>query len=335
MMKKPVLSYVLAIYNAEETIRECLDSIFSQTLSKEDYEVLILDGGSIDKTPEILAFYKNKYPQNIRLIPNTRKFSEGAGMGKDKGISLSHGKFVALIDHDNILLESSWAETMLGAFNDKKIMAVQSLLSSKKAQGSFLKYINDIGVEDPYAIPQSLVAQVSLFPQRFHLEKKGNYFSYLPDKRNVLFFGANGCIFRREVFDKIGGYTRDVDISAKMAQRAMIVAIPLKAHIYHKTASNIFKFLFKKGKYFRRFISEQYKEKDYVWVERTHAGRIKFCLKVCYNLTLLGPLFYSIYQVIHRKSLYWLIHAPLLLAITFEYLVLSMIYIKNLVKYLR
>ena len=44
----PKISYVLGIYNAERTLEECLDSILMQNISKKDYEVLIIDGGSTD-----------------------------------------------------------------------------------------------------------------------------------------------------------------------------------------------------------------------------------------------------------------------------------------------
>ena len=239
MAEKYEVSFVLAILNAERTLRECLNSIFSQDYPREKYEVLIVDGGSKDLTLEIVKEFMKKH-KNLRLIHNPHKLSEGKGMGKDIGINASKGKFVALLDHDNIIMHKDWTEKMLFPFKDNpKVMASQSMLDFEEGDSGFLKYVNAAGVEDAFAIPYSLVAQVVFHPEKFELVK-GKYYVHELDKDNVLFGGANGCIFRREVFKRIRGYTRDVNVSASMAHYAMTFAVVKNSRIHHKTGSNFF-----------------------------------------------------------------------------------------------
>ena len=60
-------SLIIPAYNAERTIASCLDSALNQSLSREEYEIVVVDDGSTDKTPEIV---KN-YP--VRLIQQENK----------------------------------------------------------------------------------------------------------------------------------------------------------------------------------------------------------------------------------------------------------------------
>src|SRR3989344_533972 len=222
MMGKPKISYVIAVYNAERTLKECLDGIFKQNIPWQDYEVIIVDGESKDGTIGIIREYMKNH-KNIQLISNPHRLSEGKGMGKDQGINIASGEFIIILDHDNILIGENWLDQMLLPLKkDKDIMASQSLLSAQKRDTLFLNYINTLGVEDPFAVPYSLVAQVNISPEKFNLIKN-EYYTHTLSPKKVLFGGANGCIFRKEVFHTIEGYTRDVDVFAAMAEYKMRV----------------------------------------------------------------------------------------------------------------
>ena len=330
---KPLVSFVLGIYNAERTLRECLDSIFIQKFPLNNYEVIIVDGGSNDSTLDIVKSYMVKY-KNINLIHNPYKLSEGRGKGKDQGVDASKGEFIVFLDHDNILEKDSWLKEMLEPFKEKEIMASQSLLKSRKKDTNFLKYINEIGVEDPFAVPHSLVAQISLMPSKFKLEKN-KYYIYKLSSNRRLFFGANGCIFRKSVFKKINGYTRDVDVSASMAHKNMSVAVPAFPRVHHKTSNNMLSFLKKKAIYFHRFISNEYKTKSFKWTQIGNPpSTIRFFLMVLTNLTILVPLAAVIPKIIQDKKLFWLLHPFYVFFITLLYGFLTITKIKNFFEYL-
>ncbi len=331
MIQRLKISFILGIYNAERTLKECLYSIVSQSFPKNNYEIIIIDGGSTDSTLSICRDFMKCYP-NIYLMHNTRKLSEGKGMSKDMGIKVARGDLVVLLDHDNILLGKDWISRMIYPFSNKDIMASQSLLDYTGEDTNFIKYINALGVEDPFAIPYSLVSQVVLHPEKFTLIEN-NYYVYKLYPNNVLFGGANGCIFRKEVFDKIGGYTRDVDVFASMAYYEMKVAVPLQPRVYHKTASSLFGFMKKKGIYFYRFIKKDYKIKKYRWVERRISDKFRFLLLVLSNLSMIPSFIIALRQVSKTGKLFWLLHPLYVFFITLEYIIISLFKIRNFFYY--
>ncbi len=327
------VSIILAIYNAERTLKECLDSIFKQKFPEKNYEVIVVDGGSKDKTLDIIRAYQTSH-SNIRLYHNAHKLSEGKGMGKDQGVKKSRGKFLLFLDHDNILEQDNWLSDMLEPFQDKKIMASQSLLRSQKRDTNFLNYINEIGVEDPFAVPYSIVAQISLAPQKFKLIKN-KYYIFSLSKSNILFFGANGCIFRKSVFKSINGYTRDVDVSANMAHQNMSVAVPKYPRIYHKTSNDMLSFLKKKAIYFNRFISKEYETKSFKWTQIGQPpSNLRFFLMILTNLTIIIPLCDVLPRAIIDKRLFWFLHPFYVFFMTLLYGLITLTKFRNFLKYI-
>jgi len=62
MGNMPKISIVIPIFNEEEYIAKCLDSIIESDYDKNNMEVLLIDGGSTDKTVKIIHEYQQKYP---------------------------------------------------------------------------------------------------------------------------------------------------------------------------------------------------------------------------------------------------------------------------------
>ncbi len=329
---KPKISFVLAIYNAERTIKECVNSILNQDYPKKDYEIIISDGGSKDKTLEIIKKFMKKN-KNIKIVNNLYKFSEGKGMGRDMGNKKARGEILIQLDHDNILENKNWLKSILFPFKDNpRIEVVQSLLTFTEKDSSFIKYINSLGVEDAFASPYNLVSQISLYPKKFKLIKN-QYFVYELNPKKVLYAGANGCAFKKNTLKKINGWTRDVDVFADLAQFKTKVAVIKKPRIIHKTTADLYSFLKKKAIYFNRFIQEQYKTKSFKWVEKDFSGKIKFILMVLYNLSIIGPLFVSIKQFYKTKRNFWFWHPIALYLITLEYSLITLLNIKNFFSY--
>lgn len=94
------LSFVIPIYNDEKYLAECLDSCLDQELSKDDYEIICVDDGSEDRTPEILKDYAARYP-NIRLI--FKLHGHEYGYGRNIGFEAAQGEFIWFVDHDDVV----------------------------------------------------------------------------------------------------------------------------------------------------------------------------------------------------------------------------------------
>lgn len=68
-MEEKKISVIIPVYNAENYLEECLDSIVNQTIGIEDIELIVVDDGSTDHSLQYLMKYEQKYPNSILLIP--------------------------------------------------------------------------------------------------------------------------------------------------------------------------------------------------------------------------------------------------------------------------
>jgi len=91
------VSIIIPCYNVEEYLKECLDSVLSQSL--DDIEVICIDDGSTDSTPAILELYKEK----DRRMTVIRQPNSGVSVASNAGLSLAQGEYVYLVDHDDIV----------------------------------------------------------------------------------------------------------------------------------------------------------------------------------------------------------------------------------------
>jgi glycosyltransferase involved in cell wall biosynthesis len=97
-MKKLTFSFIVPAHNEEDVIGKCLDSILKQ---KGNYEVIVVNDGSTDKTREIVEKYVKKYPKKIKLINFSRGHS--AGFARNRGAEKARGEWIIFIDADQIL----------------------------------------------------------------------------------------------------------------------------------------------------------------------------------------------------------------------------------------
>jgi len=326
------ISYVIAVYNAERTMEECLNSIIAQDYPKENYEIVIADGGSDDATLSIVNNFMERHG-NIRLYDNPNKLAEGVGNGRDIAINNSHGEILIQLDSDNILESKEWTKEMLFPFYDNpEIDVVQSSLTFTEDDNSFIKYVNSIGVEDAFAVPYSLVAQTVFNPKIFKLIKN-RYYLYNLTPKKVLYGGANGCAFKKEVLRKMNGWTRDNDVFAYLANLNTKVGVIKRPGVIHKTSVSLYTFLKKKGAYFIRFIEDEHKEREFKWVEDGLRGKAQFMLMVLFNLSILGPLFVSMQQFRKTAGAFWFWHPIALFVITLEYGLLTSMNLKHFFEY--
>ena len=98
---KPVITIVIPVYNVENYLKRCLDSIINQTYSS--LEIILVDDGSSDKSPEICDKYARK-DTRIRVI---HKINEGVSVARNVGIENATGMYLCFVDSDDFLPKHS------------------------------------------------------------------------------------------------------------------------------------------------------------------------------------------------------------------------------------
>lgn len=102
-MNGPDVSVIIPIYNAENSIKDCLDSVLSQ--KGVSLEVIAVDDGSTDSTPDILASIAER-DGRVSVVRGENKF---AGVARNLGIDRASGKYLAFLDADDLLLDGALA----------------------------------------------------------------------------------------------------------------------------------------------------------------------------------------------------------------------------------
>jgi glycosyltransferase involved in cell wall biosynthesis len=93
--KNPLVSVVIPAFNAERYVSEAIDSILTQTLT--DFELIVVDDGSIDNTPSVLADYATR---DNRIVVR-RLTNSGVATSMNVGCELARGKYIARMDADD------------------------------------------------------------------------------------------------------------------------------------------------------------------------------------------------------------------------------------------
>lgn len=105
------ISVLVAVYNTEKYLRQCLDSLLGQTL--DDIEIICVDDASTDSSPDILREYIAA-DNRIKLI--TLKENRGQAHARNQALKISTGECIAFLDSDDYLASDA-LEQIVGTFD--------------------------------------------------------------------------------------------------------------------------------------------------------------------------------------------------------------------------
>lgn len=170
----PRCSVIIPAYNAEQYLAQTVNSALNQ--SYRDFEVIVVDDGSTDRTPQILADFGNK-------IRSVSQENSGPSSARNRGLELASGEFIALLDADDLFIPNRLESMIqyLESHSDDGILTADS----------FLVYEDQVTEETFYqALP---------FDRRFRLTNQGYWI--------VQYNFINGqATFRRTVAENNGGF---------------------------------------------------------------------------------------------------------------------------------
>jgi glycosyltransferase involved in cell wall biosynthesis len=113
-----MISVVIPTYNEEKNIERCLEALNEQTIPREDFEIIVVDGQSTDRTVEIAQRYADKVIQQA---------SKGVGGARNDGAMVARGDIIVTTDADCVPY-SEWLEVVREHFEDESVIAVTGFL---------------------------------------------------------------------------------------------------------------------------------------------------------------------------------------------------------------
>ncbi|MBD5235293.1 MAG: glycosyltransferase [Barnesiella sp.] len=189
----PILSVIVPVYNVEEYVAECLDSIIAQDI--EDMEIIVVDDGSTDNSLSILEHYAGK-DGRIRVF---HKNNGGLSDARNYGLDRMRGKFVTFVDSDDVLIGNDIYSRLLPLFDDENLDVAQYKVIHE--WHSDHSYINDVTVHT-YSDKEEIMS------------------AYLNQWIHVSFCDK---IFRASVFDSIrfpkGAISEDIATIPQLVKR--------------------------------------------------------------------------------------------------------------------
>lgn len=124
-----LLSIIIPVYNVEEFIQRCVDSVLQQSFPKSEYEILLINDGSTDKSPAICDEIAKK-SENIKVY---HKKNGGLSDARNFGIEKSVGKYISFLDSDDYVLKNCY----------KKMLDVGIENNADIVMGNAINYINE------------------------------------------------------------------------------------------------------------------------------------------------------------------------------------------------
>jgi glycosyltransferase involved in cell wall biosynthesis len=202
----PLVSVIVAAYNAEEFIARTLESVLAQTYQR--IEVLVVDDGSTDRTPEIVNYYAAQ-DSRLKLLSESHL---GICEARNKGIAASNGDFVAAIDSDDI-----WHK-------DKLKEQVRCILREGPKVGLVYSWSVMIDKNDVPILGMAHDCSGDVLPNLIYSNFVGS---------------GSAALIRRSCFDRVGGFDPqlpaciDWDVYLRIAEQYEFRVVP-RFHIGYR-----------------------------------------------------------------------------------------------------
>lgn len=219
-MGKPFVSVLIDTYNHERFIEQAIVSVLEQDFPASDREILVVDDGSTDRTPEIVR----KFEPQVRLL---RKENGGQASAFNAGIPECRGEIIAFLDGDD------W-------WGKKKLSVVVAEFESNPKIGTIGHGFIEV---DEVGKPLAVVAPKAECESRLRDVEEGSDFLKLR-----AFLGTSRLAIRRNILHQVGSLPRGLRIEADEFLATIATALggtcvlrePLTNYRYH--SANLFQF---------------------------------------------------------------------------------------------
>lgn len=199
-MKKPKISVVLCTYNRADRVSTCLEALLNQSLDAEDYEIIVVNDGSVDDTAEVLKKY------NVKVVTN--RPNQGIGQSRSNGVHASKADIIAFTD-DDCVPDKDWLKYILRAYADPGVLGVGGKIVPYRTDHWLLKFYQE---NNPLAhVVFTFNASSGVFYTLKEYIKRSLSLRRLPEREIELHMivGANMSM-RRSTFYLVGGFDPNI-----------------------------------------------------------------------------------------------------------------------------
>ncbi len=219
-MNHPRYSVIIPAYQAEGTIGTCVQALNEQTVPRAQYEIIVVDDGSSDRTA---AVARQAGADRVLTIPHG-----GPSAARNAGVRAAQGEIVLFTDAD-CEPWPDWVEQMTAPFADPDVMGAKGVYRTRQ---------------------RALIARLVQLEYEYRYERMAR----LP---SIDFIDTYAAAYRRELFLGYSGFppdvpipsVEDIDFSFRLAQAGHRLVFVPDARVWHTHPSDLRAYLVRKARY--------------------------------------------------------------------------------------
>ncbi|MFH1506873.1 MAG: glycosyltransferase family 2 protein [Candidatus Omnitrophota bacterium] len=302
-MELPKITFFIPTYNEEKRIARCLESIASQKYPKEKIEILVVDGGSTDKTREVAANFPG-----VKLLDNPKKLAD---YGIKIAIREASGELFVIFAADNGLASEDWLDTQAKLFLQNINLSVTWCRMIASGDDAAINHYYALIQNDPLSF--FVNDNLSIYLKGAISVKINNYACSLfsVDSQKPLIWGANGLIYRTRLVRDIlmrDEFIADNDVfQILMERKDNFVAYIPRLYVYHHHLRRLSNWVKKWERNFIHHLLEQRSSRNMNWIFVPDFKR-KMIFWIIYSAIPIFSITQAAYFVIRDKELLWLYH---------------------------
>lgn len=214
----PQVSVIIPVKDRPEDLRNCLTSLQELEYPQENIEVVVVDDGSTDNTPQVAE-------ELGAILVRTGTIAGGPALARNRGVKVASGEILAFIDSD-CTASRLWLKELLPVFADKEVAAVGGLVDGMYKETALDRY-------------EAVMSSLSL-GRREMSGAAGNDTFYLP---------SCNLLVRKKVFADAGGFHaelhvgEDVDLTWRLRDAGRTIVYLPQGTVFHAHRSKVWPFM--------------------------------------------------------------------------------------------
>lgn len=201
------LSVIIPVYNAEDYLTECIESVLNQIYPAEP-EIILVDDGSTDKSPFICDYYASM----VHRIKVIHKENGGISSARNAGIDAATGDYIAFLDSDDFWIANSVHDFLKAADETKADILIGNAIKYLDAERRFAQYPNNLKYNPRHKTTADKLLYIIDPRNRFQWHVWKCFFKTGLIKDNRMYF-KDGLLFPdMEWFPKVLSQARKIEI---------------------------------------------------------------------------------------------------------------------------